>query len=224
MQDLIKQEQFEIEVLDRLKSGKFLDNLIFTGGTMLRLCYGLNRFSVDLDFWLYKGIDIGKYFGRQKDYLSKYYSILDAENKFYTMLFEIKSKDYPRGLKIEIRKKSERVKTEISIAYSKYSNTQVLLRTISLEDVMKSKIEAFLSRKEIRDVFDIEFLLKKGIELKTAKEKLQKLLDGINSLGRKDYSVKLGSILDAEQRRYYMKENFKILVMKVKDELANILI
>jgi hypothetical protein len=31
MQDLIKQEQFEIEVLDRLKSGRFLDNLIFTG-------------------------------------------------------------------------------------------------------------------------------------------------------------------------------------------------
>ncbi|MCX7991875.1 MAG: nucleotidyl transferase AbiEii/AbiGii toxin family protein, partial [Proteobacteria bacterium] len=49
MQDLVKQEHFEIEVLDRLKSGKLLDSLIFTGGTMLRLCYGLNRFSVDLD-------------------------------------------------------------------------------------------------------------------------------------------------------------------------------
>ncbi len=58
MQDLIKQEQFEIEVLDRLKSGKFLDKLVFTGGTMLRLCYGLNRFSVDLDFRVYKEIDI----------------------------------------------------------------------------------------------------------------------------------------------------------------------
>ncbi len=54
MQDLVKQEQFEIEVLDRLKSGKFLDVLIFTGGTMLRLCYGLNRYSLDLGFWLYK--------------------------------------------------------------------------------------------------------------------------------------------------------------------------
>ncbi|MCS7164428.1 MAG: nucleotidyl transferase AbiEii/AbiGii toxin family protein [Thermodesulfovibrio sp.] len=50
MQDSVKQEQFEIEVLDRLKSGKFLDSLIFTGGTMLRLCYGLNRFSFGLDF------------------------------------------------------------------------------------------------------------------------------------------------------------------------------
>jgi predicted nucleotidyltransferase component of viral defense system len=63
MQDLIKQEQFEIEVLDRLRTGKFLDALIFTRGTMLRLCYGLNRFSVDLDFWFYKkDVDVKEYF------------------------------------------------------------------------------------------------------------------------------------------------------------------
>jgi hypothetical protein len=40
MQDLIKQEQFEMEVLDRLKSGRFLDRMVFGGGTMLRLCFG----------------------------------------------------------------------------------------------------------------------------------------------------------------------------------------
>ncbi len=57
----------------------------------------------------------------------------------------------------------------MSIAYSRYSNTQVLVRTLSLEEVMKSKIEAFLNRKEIRDVFDIEFLVKRGIELKATK-------------------------------------------------------
>lgn len=58
MEDLKKQEQFEIEVLDKLKSGKFLDVLIFTGGSMLRLCQGLDRLSIDLDFWLYKEIDV----------------------------------------------------------------------------------------------------------------------------------------------------------------------
>ena len=52
MQDLIKQEQFELEVLDRLQSGRFLDRLVFGGSTMLRLCFGLDRYSVDLDFWL----------------------------------------------------------------------------------------------------------------------------------------------------------------------------
>lgn len=215
MQDLIKQEQFEIEVLDKLKSGKFLESLIFTGGTMLRLCYGLNRFSVDLDFWLYKAIDTEKYFKKLKEYLSGFYTIRDSEDKFYTMLFEIKGKDYPRMLKIEIRKKVERLKTDMSIAYSKFSNTQVLVRTPSLEEVMKSKIEAFLKRKEIRDVFDIEFLVKRGINLNAKKHDLQQLLEGINAFSRKDYAVKLGSILDSEWREYYTKENFKILIMKI---------
>lgn len=220
MQDLIKQEQFEIEVLDRLKSGKFLDKLVFTGGTMLRLCYGLNRFSVDLDFWIYKEIDVKAYFVRLKEFLSEYYTIRDAEDKFYTLLFEIKSENYPRSLKIEIRKKAERIKTDMSIAFSKYSNTQVLVRTLSLQEVMKSKIEAFLSRREIRDVFDIDFLLKRGVELEATKKELQKLLEGIKSLGKKDYAVKLGSIIDADQRKYYMKENFKILIMKIKELLG----
>jgi len=219
MQDLIKQEQFEMEVLERLKSGRFLDNLIFTGGTMLRLCYGLNRFSVDLDFWLYKKIDTEKYFNQLKELLSKFYSVRDAENKFHTKLFEVKSKDYPRSLKIEIRKKNEKVKTEFAIAYSQYSNTQVMVRTLSLQEMMSSKIETFLSRREIRDLFDIEILLKKGIELKASKEELKRLLDGVKSLSKKDYSIKLGSILDSEQRKYYEKENFKILIMKIKELL-----
>ncbi|MEA1927363.1 MAG: nucleotidyl transferase AbiEii/AbiGii toxin family protein [Candidatus Auribacterota bacterium] len=60
MRDLIQQERFELEVLDRLKSARLLDRLVFGGGTMLRLCFGLNRYSVDLDFWLTKEIDTNK--------------------------------------------------------------------------------------------------------------------------------------------------------------------
>jgi hypothetical protein len=91
--------------------------------------------------------------------------------------------------------------------------------TPSLHEIMSSKIEAFLNRSEIRDVFDIEFLLKKGVELKAPAEKLEKLLYGINSLSKKDYSVKLSSILEPEERKYYTKENFKILLMKIKELL-----
>jgi len=59
MQDLIMQERFELEVLDRLNSGKFLTHIVFCGGTMLRLCHNLNRFSVDLDFLGYQGAGAG---------------------------------------------------------------------------------------------------------------------------------------------------------------------
>ena len=58
MQDLIKQEIFELEVLEKLKNNRILEPLVFVGGTMLRLCHDLNRYSVDLDFWLIKKVDI----------------------------------------------------------------------------------------------------------------------------------------------------------------------
>lgn len=101
------------------------------------------------------------------------------------MIFEIKSNEYPRGLKIEIRKKSGKFKTDLSIAYSKYSNIQVFIRTLSLNEVMRSKIEAFLQRKEIRDVFDIEFLFKKGVKIKASSEEIRNLLKAISLLKKK---------------------------------------
>jgi predicted nucleotidyltransferase component of viral defense system len=219
MQDLIKQEQFELEVLDKLNSGKFLSSLALGGGTMLRLCFGLNRFSVDLDFWVVKGLNRKELFDSLKAYLGRSYAVTDAADKFYTLLFELRSKDYPRSLKIEIRKETKKVKTEQAIAYSKFSNIQVLLKVIPLKEMMKAKIGAFVDRKEIRDLFDLEFLLKKGIALDETKEALQKVLSGIDSLSKRDYTVKLGSILEEGERKYYLAQNFKLLRSAIQEKL-----
>ncbi len=222
MQDLIKQEQFELEVLEKLNSRKFLNYLVFGGGSMLRLCFGLNRFSVDLDFWIIKNIDTDKLFNDLRDYLSGFYELTDSANKFFTLLFEIRSKDYPRRLKIEIRKETKKIKTEQVIAYSKYYNMQVFLKVVSLQEMMKAKIEAFLERKEIRDIFDIEFLLKKGISIDESSENLKKILKGIDSFNTNDYSVKLGSLLGKEQRNYYVSENFKILKSALNEKIEQL--
>lgn len=211
MQDLIKQEQFEIELLDKLNSGRLLSPLLFTGGTMLRLCYGLNRFSVDLDFWFIKKVDIKKYFRNCREFLSKEYTVRDAADKHYTLLFEISSKNYPSKLKIEMRKEIRKIPFDESIAFSKYSDKQVLLKTVRLTDFMGFKLEAFLARKEIRDCFDLEFLLKRGIELNAPPEKLKAALKELDSLTVKDYSLKLNSLLDAKERKYYRENNFKLL-------------
>ena len=56
MDELKRHEIFEMEVLEKLNSGKFLEPLVFGGGTMLRLCYELDRYSVDLDFWFVKKV------------------------------------------------------------------------------------------------------------------------------------------------------------------------
>ena len=204
------QERFELEVLDRLNSGKFLTHIIFGGGTMLRLCHNLNRFSVDLDFWVIKNLEPG-FFENMKAYLAKHYDIKDSAKKFYTILFELRSPAYPRSLKLEIRREVKKIHVEQVIAYSKYANTQVFLKAVSLSDMMESKLEAFLDRQEIRDVFDMEFLFKRGVPLEASVDTLREVLRLINAFPRRDYTVKLGSLLEKEQRKYYSVENFKIL-------------
>jgi len=220
MQDLKKQEGFELEILDRLNSKKFLNKLVFCGGTMLRLCYGLGRYSLDLDFWVVKDIDFGKLYNDLKMYLAEYYNVVDSANKFYTLLFEIKSSLYPRSLKIEIRKEPKKIMVETSIAYSRHYNIQVMVKHVSLPDMMNAKIHAFLNRKEIRDVYDIEFLYRKGIAINEEKATIAELLKGIERLTNKDYSVKLGSLLEIEQRKYYKEKNFQLLKMHLKDSLT----
>lgn len=216
MQDLIQQEKFELEVLDRLNSWKMLSKLVFGGGTMLRLCYGLNRFSVDLDFWLAKNIDRKKLFRELKQYLGSVYTLKDCADKFYTMLFELRSKDYPRSLKLEIRKEKKRINIEQSIAYSKYAELQVFVPTVGLEDMMEAKIAAFIERKEARDAFDIEFLLRKGIKLGASKKEMGLILKVLSALTKKDFSVKLGSLLEEKERKYYLVQRFKVLEGEVR--------
>lgn len=219
MRDLIQHEIFELEILNRLQSGRFLADLIFGGGTMLRLCHGLDRYSVDLDFWVAKDIDWKKYFANLKKYLAQFYNLSDSANNHFTILFELKAAQYPRTLKIEIRKEKKVIKTDTSIAYSPNSNVQVLLKTVSLEEMMMSKIDAFLSRKEIRDAYDIEFLLKRGIPLPTDTDKAIKLLTVLEKLDRKDYAVKLGTLLNAAERKYYRESGFRILNAKLQEQI-----
>ncbi|MBU1036207.1 nucleotidyl transferase AbiEii/AbiGii toxin family protein, partial [bacterium] len=208
MNDLIQQEIFEIEVLAWLKNKGFLRNMIFGGGTMLRLCYGLKRYSVDLDFWTYRVDRIDQFFINLKDSLKTDYDLTDAQNKYYTLLFEIKKAPYPRKLKIEIRKENKESDFRETIAYSPYSNQQVLLKSFTLEQMMKNKISAFLDRKEIRDVFDIEFLTRKGVNVSENYEELKKIREINRRFKEREYYVTLGSLLDGNEREYYKKSKF----------------
>ncbi|MBW1698677.1 MAG: nucleotidyl transferase AbiEii/AbiGii toxin family protein [Deltaproteobacteria bacterium] len=216
MRNLIKQEQFELEVLDRLNSGRFLNRMVFGGGTMLRLCHGLDRYSVDLDFWLLPADDYSRWFADLQHYFVRFYDLRDAAEKFYTLIVELKSPDYPRSLKVEMRKNVNIAATEQAIAYSPFSSVQVFVRTIPLQDMMRSKIHALLQRKEIRDAYDLEFLVKKGLKADISPEKANQLLTAIDALTPHDYNVKLSSLLEADQRSYYRTNNFKILKAHLK--------
>lgn len=220
MQNLIAQEQFEMEVLDRLNSMRLLQALTFGGGTMLRLCHGLDRYSVDLDFWLVDPLHAETLFAELKTYLARFYTLRDTAFNHYSLLFELGSPSYPRNLKIEIRKDPGRPDTEPAIAYSPHSNRQVLLRSMTLNQMMILKTRALLDRAEIRDAYDMEFMVKRGIPLPAGVDVPERLLQVINNFSKTDYSSKLGSLLEPEKRIYYRERNFRILINAVHQRLS----
>lgn len=217
LQDL---EIFEIEVLEYLNSIRVLEQLYFGGGTMLRLCHNLNRYSTDLDFWLKAGANSKKVFDLMKSSFSKKYEIIDSTNKHYTFLFQLRSSYSKRSLKIEIRKKSEvDFEWERKIAFSNFTTKQVQVLGLSLNQMMKNKIEALISRKLIRDCFDIDFLVKRGIELPNDRRKLEKVLVVIESFKDRDFKVTLGSILDAKDREFFNTYRFDFLKREIIAQL-----
>jgi len=211
-----KHEIFEIEVLEKLKNARLLDSLVFGGGTMLRLCHELKRYSVDLDFWRIKDTAETTLFDKIKDVLQQNYDITDAQMKHFTILLEIRSGYFPKRLKIEIRKEIRDWDFQEKIAYSRFSTKQVVLKAHTLEQTMKNKIAALLERVEIRDGFDIEFLLRQGIPLPDLsdadKTKMIARLDGFKE---NDFKVKLGSILESDIRAYYIENQFNYLRQKL---------
>ena len=216
-----RHEVFEIEVLDKMNSAKVLEPLVFGGGTMLRLCHELKRYSVDLDFWFIKKTPQKEYFDTIQKAFEKDYEITDAEIKHYTLLFELRSAQYPKRLKIEIRREMKKCDYQKIIAFSKSSTRQVLVNAHTLEQTMENKINAFLNRGEIRDCFDIEFLIRRGVNLPVGFDRevaeLQKMIRRFKDL---DYRVKLGSILEKDIRDYYVKNRFSFLEEKLATTIS----
>jgi predicted nucleotidyltransferase component of viral defense system len=211
-----RHEVFEIEVLDKLNSAKLLDPLVFGGGTMLRLCHELDRYSVDLDFWFIRKTSQPAFFERLRTVLAEDYEITDAQIKHFTVLVEIRSSTYPKRLKIEIRREQKKCDFQTKIAFSRFSTQQVMLRAHTLDQTMKNKIDALLDRAEIRDCFDIEFMLRRGTKLPDLSiNQVQSLLKRTTGFKDKDFKVKLGSIVDSDTRIYYAQNRFSYLVEKL---------
>lgn len=219
MQTLQNLEILEIETLELLNSIRVLEFLYFGGGTMLRLCHNLNRYSTDLDFWLDTSADSKSIYKTILSSFSENYKLTDSMNKRNTLLFEFKSSLVNRSLKIEIRKEQTNFDWEYKIAFSKFTTKQVMVKALTLSQMMQNKFEALLSRKIIRDAFDIEFLLMRGIELPDDKEKLQAAIQIINNFKEQDFKVTLGSILDEKDREYYLSNRFKFLKEEITKQL-----
>jgi hypothetical protein len=186
---------------------------------MLRLCHELPRYSIDVDFWFYRATEYGDFYERLSEAMKREWDVTDAWNKRFSMLLEIRRlKGAPR-LKIEIRKDAApRGSSEQKIAFSPHFPEQVLVRGFTLKQMLRNKVLALIDRGEIRDAFDIEFVLRRGIRWELTEEEKKAVLKRIRGFKKKDFDVKLGSILMPNLRKYYREHRFEYLEQRLAFE------
>jgi len=135
-------------------------------------------------------------------------------------LYELRKAGTPRALKAEVRKDAGKCRTEPAIAFSANWPRQVLVNAVVLPDMMKRKVEAFLDRKEIRDAFDMEYMLRRGVPPAVDPGTAKELLKEIGRLRPVDYKVKLGSLLEPSLRRHYTASGFKLLAETLREVVS----
>lgn len=148
--------------------------LVFKGGTALFFFNGLNRFSEDLDFSLNGDIELDPI----KDSISSGFELLNIP-------VEITDVDSQAGVSFKVKAQGPLYSGELSIGVVDVEisdRRDVLLNPVAknlvpiyddlrpftvsvmdLKEIMAEKVRAVLKRDKARDIYDIWFLLKKGV-------------------------------------------------------------
>jgi len=154
---------------------KTAKEIVFKGGTALAKCYGLNRFSEDLDFSIVKKMQI-------IDIVSK--GLEDFGIKYEMAKNEKESEETEKyRIKIEgiLFAGTEKTKCNITLDFSLREKILLEPKIITIgyhmdiiptfdvyvmdeKEILAEKIRAVYTRKSARDLYDLSFLIKKGIE------------------------------------------------------------
>lgn len=194
MRAVIEKELLHYDILFALEKGGFLDKLTFQGGTSLRLCYGGNRFSEDLDFA--GGVDFSStMLTDMKSCIEKYigeryglevnvkepkelredpkYAELSIDKWQIAVVTSPERKDLPKQkIKVEVAnipaytKEPLPLKANYDFLPDGYSDTLILTET--LDEVMADKIISLPATTKYvrhRDIWDLAWLLQQGAKL-----------------------------------------------------------
>ncbi len=151
--------------------------LIFKGGTALRLVYGGNRYSEDLDFngpddvtalrALWEEVVAGlEDFGITAEMRNPW-----ASNVGYSFDVSYRGplydgRDRSKGkVRVDINRRPEEVEVRRELVTSEYDDVRPFVVTVlTLEHLLAEKVRALLMRSKPRDLYDIWLLLRRGAQ------------------------------------------------------------
>ncbi len=161
----VVREYWEVIFLKSLLESPHGKNLVFKGGTALRLAYGSPRFSEDLDFALLKDSlrgQVGHLAASMADPFPEA-SITDAAEKRWTYLWEIKVTPaylrHPFRVKVEIsRRQVKDYGFRLRLITSPTMPLQALGNVATLEQLYADKLACLAGRTAPKDLFDVWYI------------------------------------------------------------------
>ena len=136
---------------------RYTDSFILKGGTAMARCYGLDRFSEDIDLDGYKQ-DIGSFV---KAFCATYgYKFREAKNTELVKRYFIYYGNDTKPLKVEV---SYRDKNKSIEERSQITETIGGIKVYSIDVLAMMKSLAYQGRDKIRDLYDLCFICEKYI-------------------------------------------------------------
>jgi hypothetical protein len=148
---------------------------VFKGGTSLMFFFGLNRFSEDLDFTAEKHVNLTSLLKGVKEDMeymgipANYITIADNEISFSFRigaegpLFE---REIERCfVRVEMSKREDLCLLP-EVKFFEYDYLDILpfsVTIMELEEIAAEKIRAIMTRERARDLYDLQFLIKRGV-------------------------------------------------------------
>ena len=186
----------------------------FKGGTAAYLFYGLDRFSVDLDFDLLDETKEQEVFDKVENIIKKYGKIKEKTNKRHTLFILLSYSEEAQNIKIEINKRSFGSQYEVK----NYLGISMLV--MRREDMFANKLVAMTERGKTanRDIFDVHFFLNNNWEInKEIVEKrtemkftdyLKKCIEFVENVPDRGILSGIGELID-EKQKFWIKSKLK---------------
>lgn len=132
------------------------------GGTSLMFCYGLDRFSEDIDLNSEKSFNL-------KSIITKAAKSPQIELKDIKL---VKDTDTTKRYKVFYNDKTLKIETSLRDTIKQEEITIIdNIRVYKLKPLIEMKINAFINRDTARDFHDVSFLIDKHIYKLTSKQK-----------------------------------------------------
>ena len=227
-------EYLQILFLNCLYKERLAEKIYFKGGTCLHLFYNSPRFSEDLDFSTslsgkrIKGFlkEVIKEFQIEVPGSSLIFIYQGKNSLRFRLKYESKILKFPQTIRLDFSLEKIFLEPNILSLKTKFPvNFFPLVSCQKEEEILVEKIRAFLWRGKGRDVFDLWYLLDKGVLIN--KKLLEKKLKKTNLEFRKEFFLE--KIKDYPEKKIYLDlakflpSNYRKIIPELKQRLISTL-